>query len=101
MEKDGTETVAGIKILIPTGAIDAAPQRLATRLTTLKGARIALLDNCKEFADLVLKGVAEIIEREYEVKELRFWRKGYPAKGAPFIKELAASCDAVINGVGH
>lgn len=101
MPRREIETVAGIEVYVPTGAVNAEPQRLAPRLKTLEGARIALLDNCKEFADLVLKGVADVIEREHAVKEVRFWRKGYPAKAAPFIQELAASCDAVINGVGH
>jgi len=101
MKRHDIETVAGVEVLVPTGAIGTAPLRLAPRLGTLIGARIALLDNCKEFADLVLKGAAGVIEREFAVKELRFWRKGYPAKRAPFIEELAQSCDAVINGVGH
>lgn len=95
------ETVGGVRVYLPDGAIEAAPKRLAPRLATLAGARIAVLDNCKEFADLVLKGVAGMIEREHKVSEIRFWRKGYPAKGAPFLRELADSCDAVINGVGH
>ncbi|MBI1966141.1 MAG: hypothetical protein HYS46_07835 [Betaproteobacteria bacterium] len=95
------ERIGGVEIYIPAGETATESKRLAPRLKTLRGARIALLDNCKEFADQVLKGVAEVLQRDYGVGEARLWRKGYPGKGAPFIKELAASCDAVINGVGH
>ncbi|MBI2296400.1 MAG: hypothetical protein HYU76_10305 [Betaproteobacteria bacterium] len=101
MSTHGMETIGGVEVYAPTGEVGTEPRKLAPRIRTLRGKRIALLDNCKEFADQVLKGVAEVLRRDYGVGEVRFWRKGYPAKGAPFIKELAASCDAAINGVGH
>ena len=55
----------------------------------------------KEFADLVLSGVAAMLQREYSLRELRVWRKSYLGIPAPFTAEMAAGCDAVINGVGH
>jgi hypothetical protein len=66
----------------------------------VRGARIGILDNCKEFADLVLRGAAEVLEREHGAV-VRFWRKSYLGIPSPFAKEMAAECDAVINGVGH
>lgn len=101
MSTQGMEQIGGVEVYAPTGEIAAESRRLAPRLKTVRGARIALLDNCKEFADQVLRGVAEVLQRDYGVGEVRFWRKGYPAQGAPFLKELAASCDAAVNGVGH
>lgn len=98
---DDKQEIAGVQVYVPTGAVDTAPRKLAPRLTTVRGARIGILDNCKEFADLVLKGVAEALERDHGVKEVRFWRKDYLGKPSPFAKEMAAACDAVINGVGH
>jgi hypothetical protein len=96
----GSETIGGVTVHVPTGAVSTDEKRLAPRLKTLRGARIGILDNCKEFADVVLRGVAEVLEREHGAK-VKFWRKSYlgiPSKYAP---EMAAECDAVINGVGH
>ena len=95
------QKIGDVSVYVPTGSADTAAKGLAPRLRSIRGARIGILDNCKEFADLVLKGVAEILEREHGVGEIRFWRKDYLGKPAAFVAEMAASCDAVINGVGH
>jgi len=94
------ETIGGVSVYVPTGdpAVEAA--RLAPRLNTLKGARVGILDNCKEFADVVLRGVAEVLERDYGAK-VRIGRKSYLGIPSPFAVEMAKECDAVINGVGH
>lgn len=94
------ETIGGISVYVPTGDPSAVAASLATRLNSVRGARIGILDNCKEFADLVLRGVAEVLEREHGAV-VRFWRKSYLGIPSPFAKEMAAECDAVINGVGH
>ena len=94
------ETISGVSVYVPTGAVSTGEKKLAPRLKSIHGARIGILDNCKEFADVVLRGVAEVLEREHGAK-VKFWRKSYlgiPSKYAP---EMAAECDAVINGVGH
>lgn len=95
------ETIGNVSVYVPTGAVGTEPRALAPRLKTVRGARIGILDNCKEFADLVLSGVAEALKRDYGVKEVRFWRKDYLGKPSSFASEMAAACDAVINGVGH
>jgi hypothetical protein len=92
--------VGGIKVYVPTGAIETAVHALAPRLRALRGARIGILDNHKEFADIVLRGVANTLAREQSV-QVTVWRKDYLGKPSPFAREMAASCDAVINGVGH
>ena len=89
------------KVCNPAGEPDAPPQQLAPRLPSLRGARIALLDNGKEFSDDVINAIGTVLKHELGVKEVRVWDKEFPAKGAPFITELAKSCDAVITGVGH
>lgn len=94
------ETIGGISVYVPTGDPATTAARLAPRLRTVRGARIGILDNCKEFADLVLRGVAEALERDHGAV-VRFWRKSYLGMPSPFAKEMAAGCDAVINGVGH
>ena len=101
MSSHPKETIGGVTVHVPTGAVNAGRKRLAPRLTSLRGARIGILDNCKEFADVVLRGVAEVLEREHGAAEVRFWRKEYLGVPSKFANEMAANCDAVINGVGH
>lgn len=94
------ETVGGIAVYVPTGEADTQSKKLAARLSTVRGARIGILDNCKEFADVVLRGVADVLEREHGAS-VSFWRKNYLGIPSPYAQEMAAQCDAVINGVGH
>jgi hypothetical protein len=100
MADSRTRIVGGVAVHIPTGAVETAAHALAPRLQTLRGARIGILDNCKEFADIVLRGVAEVLRKEHGA-QVTFWRKSYLGRASPYAKEMAASCDAVINGVGH
>ena len=95
------ESIGGITVCVPTGAADTATGKLAPRLKTVRGARIGILDNCKEFADLMLSGVADALKRDHGVASVTFWRKDYLGVGSPFSREMAAQCDAVVNGVGH
>ena len=94
------KTIGGVSVYVPTGEPATLAAHLAPRLQSVRGARIGILDNCKEFADVVLRGVAEVLEREHHAV-VRFWRKSYLGVPSPFAGEMAAECDAVINGVGH
>ena len=93
--------IGGVSLYVPTGEVDTQSKKLAPRLGTLEGARIGILDNNKEFADLVLRGVAQLLEREYHVAEVKVWQKSYLGIPSPYPEAMAAGCDAVINGVGH
>src|SRR5512146_2519799 len=95
------ETIGGISVYLPTGAVDTKSGRLAPRLRTVRGARIGILDNCKEFADTVLRGVADVLKRDHGVSEVKVWRKSYLGVPSAYAAEMASQCDAVINGVGH
>lgn len=101
MARYAMQEIGGVSVYVPTGAADAQSKHLAPRLTTLRGARVGMLDNCKEFADIVLRGVANVLRRTYGVGEVRFWRKAYLGIPSPYAREMARACDAVINGVGH
>ena len=101
MTRHAKQTIGGIAVYLPTGEADTQSKRLAPRLSTVRGARIGILDNCKEFADIVLRGVADVLRREHGVAEARFWRKSYLGVPSPYAQEMATACDAVINGVGH
>ena len=88
-------------VLMPTGASQTDTVPTAPRPASLRGLRVALLDNGKEFSDIVLAGLAQALARDFGVSDIKFWRKGFPAKGAPFIAEMAAESDVAISGVGH
>src|ERR1700743_3611159 len=90
-----------LTVLLPTGGAQMASVPVAPRPTSLEGLRVALLDNGKEFSDVVLDALARKLERDFGVTRIKFWRKGFPAKGAPFIDEMAAESDVAISGVGH
>jgi hypothetical protein len=90
-----------LTVLIPTGAPETGSIPTAPRPKSLEGLRVALLDNGKEFSDVVLEALAETLKRDHGVTKLKFWRKGFPAKAAPFIAEMAAESDVAISGVGH
>ncbi len=94
------ETLGGIPVYLPVGEVDTASKQLAPRLKTVRGARIGILDNCKEFAHIVLRGVADVLQQEHGAR-VQFWQKSYLGVASPFAAEMAAQCDAVINGVGH
>lgn len=91
----------GIQVLSPVGESNCPAGKLAERPKSLEGLRIGLLDNGKEFSDLVLRGLAEILKSCFTSSVQRFWRKGYPAKLAPFLAEMARETDIAISGVGH
>ena len=88
-------------VMVPTGTRSAPTVKAAERPASLAGLRIGLLDNGKEFSDAVLDALSETLRRRYGAADIKIWRKGFPAKGAPFIAEMAADCDVAISGVGH
>ena len=88
-------------VMLPTGDRAASAMRPAERPQSLRGLRVGLIDNGKEFSDVVLEALAEVLRRDHGVTDIKFWRKGFPAKGAPFIAEMASETDVAISGVGH
>src|ERR1700746_2937538 len=89
------------QVYVPTGALETVASKPVERPKSLKDLRVGLLDNGKEFSDVVLEALTEVLRRDHGVTNIKFWRKGFPAKGAPFIAEMAAETDVAISGVGH
>ena len=79
MSDHSKENIGGLSVYVPIGASDTQSKKLAPRLTSLRGARIGILDNCKEFADVVLRGVADVLQREYGVADVRSGRRAISA----------------------
>lgn len=90
-----------IQVLSPVGEPNFPIGKLAERPKSLEGLRIGFLDNGKEFSDLVLGGLAAVLQNRFKTSLPRIWRKGYPAKLAPFLVEMAGETDVAISGVGH
>ena len=101
MTDDAKETIGGLSVYTPIGARDTQAKTLAPRLESLRGARIGILDNHKEFADTLLEGVVDALKQEYGVEQVTVWQKNYLGIPSPYAKDMAERCDAVINGVGH
>src|SRR4029077_3706039 len=88
-------------VMLPIGVRADGAVGTAERPKSLVGLRLGVIDNGKEFSDVVLAALAEALRRDHGVTDIKFWRKGFPAKGAPFIAEMAAETDVAISGVGH
>jgi hypothetical protein len=43
----------------------------------------------------------EVLQRDHGVEIVKVWQKSYLGMASPYTHEMAAECDAVINGVGH
>lgn len=94
-------------ILDPTGRVRTAAvvaeTKLATRPAGLFGARIGLLENTKQNAELLLTELAELLRSEHGAAGVEVLRtKRAFAQPAPpeLIAEYAERCDVVITGVG-
>lgn len=90
-------------ILDPTGAAaSAGTAALAPRVPDLTGVRVALLDNQKPNARLVLETFAKQLRVRHELGAVTSYTKSY--FGTPVEEELAAEiarhCDVALAGVG-
>ena len=90
-----------ISVQIPVDIRDVPSMDLVRRPNSLKGLRVGLLDNGKEFTDIVYEGLAEVLKRDYGVAEAKVWPKVFPAKAAPFIADMVSANDVAISGIGH
>ena len=90
-----------IWVHLPVDQRKVPPMALAARPESLKGLRVGLLDNGKEFSDLVVAGLGDVLRRDFGAGDVVFWRKGFPSKAAPFIPEMAPAYDVAVSGVGH
>jgi hypothetical protein len=92
-------------ILDPTGATTTTakpPPRRARRRKDLHGATVGLLVNTKQNAAPFLDEVGRLLMTEHGVKGTVARTKVNFAAPAPeeLVKEMAASCDVIITGIG-
>jgi hypothetical protein len=67
----------------------------------LDGGVLGVLLNGKEYSDVVLERVAARLQTQYGLAEVLWWDKGFPAKPADWLDDIAERCTFVLAGVGH
>lgn len=72
----------------PSRPLNGAPGSLSKRLATLRGARVALLDNNKVNARELLAAFVDGLRSACGIGEVRTWRKPTSAAPAPFVDEI-------------
>ena len=88
-------------LLSPVDPESYSPWRAAPRLETIHGRVGGFLGNRKANANLLLQGVKELLERDFELKEGIAADKyvySRPAAG-DLIDDLASRCDFVITAI--
>ena len=91
-----------IELLDPTRDVRPGRMKYAPRPDTLKGKRVALIENTKYNSDRLLEMIGEILIEEYGVAETKMYHKRYssvPAHEA-IIEDVRKTCDLMIAGVG-
>jgi hypothetical protein len=89
-------------IVVHPAAEDVARQLgLAPRLPSLRGARLAVIDNSKHNADTFLSVLEGILRRDHGVDRFERYRKASASIPTPpeILTRLAESCDALVHAV--
>ena len=98
-----TATSHVIQLVDPTGADPGpSPLTLADRPMDIRGKRLVLLDNSKANSDVILRGIGDILNDEYEFSDVVYLKKhsaSLPPK-PEIMEELHRHADLVITGVG-
>jgi hypothetical protein len=87
-----------VKVLDPIGGVEHHVRALARRPASLEGRRIAILDNSKPNADVLLGRVAEQLVARTGADAARWWRKPGSSRAATMIDDVVAGSDVVLTG---
>lgn len=91
------------RLLDPTGESDLVTNtQLRPRLRSLRGLRVALLENTKPNGAVLLQHVGRELQENYGVREVRMFRKGY--FGTPVeesvVQQILRNSDFAVAGIG-
>jgi hypothetical protein len=91
-----------IKIVNPTAQDVIVEYGLAARLSSLRGARIGIIDNSKHMAAEFLEALEGELRKHYGVEITGRYEKLNAAIPSPpaVIQRFVESCDAIVHGVG-
>jgi hypothetical protein len=86
----------------PRGAVVAEPVRLASRVESLDGLRLGILDNTKWNANRLLRKTAARLEQQFAFAAVTYYRKESFSKEADpaLIDRIAAENDIVLTAIG-
>lgn len=86
----------------PRGVVEAGTLTAAARAITLKGLRLAILDNTKWNAGKLLRGLQEQLTADAGLSAINYYRKhSFSMNAAPeLLDEIAANNDLVITAIG-
>ena len=90
------------ELLDPTTEAAAQTIAFAPRPDSLRGKRVALIENTKFNSDNLLVKIGNILINDYGAASARMWRKknsGVPAH-EEILEEVQKTCDVVVAGVG-
>ena len=89
-------------LINPTTQPLVAPFNGATRLPSLAGTRLGIIDDGKKNADVLLEEIAQVLGDRYEISNFRWHRKPSASRPADpvAIADLAEHCNAVVVGIG-
>ena len=98
-----TRIVTREPLLDPTGESDLATNTsLTPRLRSLRGLRLALLENTKPNGAVLLRHVGQQLQDRYGLREVRMFRKGY--FGTPVeesvVQQILRNSDFAVAGIG-
>lgn len=91
----------GLLIVDPAAEPKKTSFVMASRLVTLKGTHLAMVDNSKHNALTLLKSLQAVLVEDYGVVSVEFYRKDNPSIAMPLdaMNLVASRCSAVIHGV--
>jgi hypothetical protein len=86
----------------PRGIVEADVLAAAARVTSLKGKRLAILDNTKWNAGKLLRKIQDGLTMETGLSAINYYRKrSFSMNAAPeLLDEIAANNDVVITAIG-
>ncbi len=86
----------------PRGIVEADTRAAAARAPSLKGKRLAILDNTKWNAGKLLRNLQEGLAKDTGLSAINYYRKhSFSMNAAPeLIDEIAANNDLVITAIG-
>lgn len=90
-----------LKVLDPTLGPASGPLKMAPALATLEGAVVGMIDNSKIGTERFFDHVADLLKRDYGVRE--FMRRRKPDMTRPVPPEMLASlagADALLSAIG-
>jgi hypothetical protein len=93
-----------VKLLSPIGVSPSAKADVASRVGSLDGKTICIIDNGKPNFDVYVERIEALLRRKHNLAEVIHIKKGHLGSSNPTpqnqVDDLAKKCHAVISGLG-